>query len=385
MKSCLWRDDKGSDMTKIARTHVWSMRHLLSMGTLTRVGVILPLVLGALLAGCRTPPDMRPFADATSQFTGAIKIAGRTVAAEIDAMTAKWPPDQRATTDKIIRQFNQQWAQRNALSDALLEYSVSLSAIAQAGEQGEQSARALADAFQKLCGAIAVAMPPAAAAVGAINIGAQLYGRFARDYAAKTLGEGMKKLQPSIDETATVLSDSLVQLETSLDAIRDQNAQNIEDEEIDGAKVSTRRHNAKMLTSRRADLLKMLGDGNGARDALRAGLLKAADPTKQRELHRLGALSSDITSELAAVEISLKSETETLAVIDTRKAADRDRLTTEMVLVHTVRRGLGDWAAAHARLAAAALEKKPLHVEDLVQTALDIRALTKTIRTTQKE
>jgi hypothetical protein len=228
-------------------------------------------------------------------------------------------------------------------------------------------------------------MPPAAAVEGVINIGAQLYGRFARDYAAKTLGEGMKKLQPSIDETATVLSHSLEQLEISLDAIRDQNAQNIEDEEIDGTKVSTRRNNAKILTSRRADLLKMLGDGNGARDALRAGLLKAPDPTKQQELNRLGALSSDITSELAAVEISLKSETEKLSAIDTRKVADRDRLTTEIVLVHTVRGGLGDWAAAHSRLAAAALEKKPLQVEDLVQTALEIRDLTKTIRTTQKE
>ena len=370
---------------KIGGTHAWSMRPLLSMWTLTRAGVLLTFVLSALLSGCRTPPDMRPFADATSQFSGSIKTAGRTVASEMNLMTAKWPPAQREKSNTIMMKFNQQWTQRHALSDALLDYSVSLTAIAQAGEQGENSARELASSFQKLCSAIEVALPPAAAVEGAINIGAQLYGRFARDYAAKTLGEGMKKLQPSIDETATVLSHSLEQLAISLDAIRDQNAQNIEDEEIDGIKVSTRRNNVKILTSRRADLLKMLGDGNGARDTLRAGLLKAADPTKQQELHRLGALSSDITSELAAVEISLKSETEKLSPIDTRKAADRDRLTTEIVLVHTVRGGLGDWAAAHSRLAAAALEKKPLQVEDLVQSALEIRDLTKIIRTTQKE
>src|SRR5712691_10206311 len=38
----------------------WSMSHLLSIWTLTRVGVMLTLVLGTLLSGCRTPPDMRP-------------------------------------------------------------------------------------------------------------------------------------------------------------------------------------------------------------------------------------------------------------------------------------------------------------------------------------
>jgi hypothetical protein len=337
------------------------------------------------LSGCRTPPDMRPFADATSQLAGSIKTTGRTVASEVVSMSAKWNVDQRQRALKIAEKFSGAWTERNALADAILEYSASLTAIAQAGEQGEKSALALAGSFKKLCGAIEIALPPAAAAEGVVNVGAQLYGKFARDYAAKTLGDGMKKLQPSIDETADALSDSLKQIETALDAMRDQNAQNIEDELLDGAKVRTERNNLKVLSQRRTALLKMLDDEANARDRLRADLFKSADQVKEKEFARRAVLTADITSELAAIETSLKVQSEKLAPIDARIAAEHQRLTTQITLVRTVRAGLGDWSAAHSRLAAAALEKKPLQVDDLVQTALEIRELIKTVRTTPKE
>lgn len=346
---------------------------------------VLVLGLAALFVGCRTVPDLRPFTDATSQLSSSIKTAGRTVATEIDSMAAKWPDNQKAEAAKISARFRQHWTQRNALADALLEYSASLAAIAAAGEQGEQSARALAASFQKLCGAIEIAMPPAAAVEGVINIGSHLYGRFSRNYAAKTLGDGMRKLQPSIDETAVLLGHSLDQIASGLDAVRDQIAQNAEDEVLDGIKVGVRRNHARVLSERRVRLLTILADGNAARDALRAELLREFNPNKQQDLARLGSVTADITTELSAVENSLQSELATLASVDARKAADRARLDTELALVQTMQSGLGDWAAAHARLAAAALERQPLQVEDLTQTALEIRDLVKTIRATRRE
>lgn len=84
---------------------------------------------------------------------------------------------------------------------------------------------------------------------------------------------------------------------------------------------------------------------NAARDALRADLLKTADQNKQQELTRLAALSTDLIAELSAVEVPLKSETDRLAPINARQAAERDRLTTELALVKLIREGLGDWAA----------------------------------------
>ena len=70
---------------------------------------------------------------------------------------------------------------------------------------------------------------------------------------------------------------------------------------------------------------------------------------------------------------------------DARKVADQNRLSTEIELVRTVRAGLDDWAAAHARLAAAALEKKPVQVNDLIQIADEIQDLVKTVRAGQNQ
>jgi uncharacterized protein YukE len=386
--------DTGPPRSNLARMGIAEEQFSLSRGTAEskclsicttgRLGVVI-LAFTLSLSSCRTPPDMRPFADATSQLAGSIKTTGRTIVSEVDSMSAKWKGDQRKGATNIAEKFNREWAQRNALADAILEYSASLTSIAQAGEQGEKSALAIADSFKKLCSAIEIAMPPAAAVEAAVNIGAQLYGRFARDYAAKTLGAGMRQLQPSIDETAKELGNSLQQVEIAFDAIREQNAQNIEDEDLNGTKVRTERNNLTVLSDRRAALLRMLSAGTKSRDDLRSELLKSSDQAKEKEFARLAALNTDITSELTALESSIKAESERLAPIDARKAADRDRLTTQITLVRTIHAGLGDWAAAHSRLAAAALEKKPLQVDDLVQTALEIRDLVKTVRTARKE
>jgi hypothetical protein len=345
----------------------------------------LALLSFVFLLSCRTPPDITPFTQATSDLSASIKTAGRTVSSEVDSMTAAWPAPQRAKAEEIIAKFEKQWTQRNALADALLEYSASLTAIVQAGEQGEKSARALADSFQKLCGSIGLAMPPAAGAGAAVDLGAQLYGKFARNYAAKTLGKGMKELQPAIDETAVELAHSLEQIKTALDAIRDQIDANIAGEVLNGVGVGTHRNTAKTLAVRRENLLRSLASGDAKRDQLLTDLLGNSDGDKAKELARLGSLRSEIAAELATIESSLKSELELLGPVEARLGSEKQRLTTEIELVQTIQAGLHDWAAAHSRIAAAALEKKPLQVEDLIQTATQIQDLVETIRADRKK
>lgn len=352
----------------------------------SRLGSGVVLMAVAIIApGCRTPPNLAPFADATSQLAGSIKTTGRVVAGEIKVMAHDWPEDQRKAAEKIANQFNVAWADRNALANALVDYSSSLTAIAQAGEQGQKSAQQVADAFSKLCSSIDVALPAGAAVDSAIRIGTSLYGRFAQNYAAKTLGEGMKKLQPAIDETAIELSRSLENVETALDAIREQIDDNVEAEEIDGVKVATMRNHAAHLAGRKATLVEVLLTGAEARDGLRRDLLSTTLSSEERDarekkLTRQNSLMAEIAAELASVEASLASHTAKLAPVDARIAADRSRLTTQIELVRAVRGGLSDWAAAHSRLAAAALDRQPLQVNDLVQTALEIQELVNTVR-----
>jgi hypothetical protein len=341
------------------------------------------IFLMLIICGCRTAPDMRPFADATSQLSSSIKTTGRTVVSEVDSMSAQWGPAQLKSAKEKTEKFEQQWAGRQNLGAALVDYSVSLTAIVEAGEQGEKSAKAVDASFKKLTDAVGIAFPQAAAAGVAVDVGAHLYGMFAKDHAAKTLGEGMQRLQPAIDETATILKSSFKAVEDGLDAVRDQIAQNVEDEMVGDDKVTTKRNRLKILMNRRANLLIFLNNGTTNRDSLRGELIITNDAKKELELDRLTKLMTDITAELVAVEGAIALESESLKPIDARKAADHERLTTAINLVRTARDGLDDWAAAHARLAAAALEKKPPQVEDLIQTANEVRELVKIVRAGQ--
>ena len=351
--------------------------------------VLIIFSLGAgLLTGCRTAPDMRPFADATSQLSGSIKTAGRTVVAEVDAMSGNWDETHRQAAEKTIEGFGKNWEKHQKLADALVDYSASLAAIAEAGEQGEKSAKAVADSFKKLTDAVGAAFPQAKAGEVAVNLGSYLYGKFAQDRAAKTLGESMNRLQPAIDETASILAWSFKDIEDGLDAVRDQNGQNIEDHVLESSgavkiKVRTVRNRLEHLRARHAALLNALNSGADRRDSLRADLVKAADAAKETELNRLTKLTTDIAAELAVVENAINLESETLKPLDERKAADRERLNSAMNLVRAARGGFGDWAAAHSRLAASALQKKPPQVADLIQTATEIRELIKTVRAGQ--
>ena len=347
------------------------------------------VAVACLCSACRTSPDLAPFANATSQIATSIKTGGRTVSSEINAMSADWNGPQRDQARKIGADFAHRWSDRNALADALLNYSASLTAIAQAGEQGETSARQVADAFGKLCGAIDVALPPAAAGAEAVKLGSYLYGRFAQDHAARTLGASMQRLQPVVDEAAVQLGLSLLQIEDALDAIRTQVVADANSKEIDGIKVGTERNIARALASRRNRLLEEVIAGIDAREQLREklrspGLSSGDRETIEQELARLTRSGAELSTELATVEASWQASVQRLAPVAAQTAADRERLGTQIALVQATRTGLSDWAAAHSRIAAAALEKHPLQVDDLVQAAVHIQNLVRAVQDSPK-
>ncbi|HKE02212.1 MAG TPA: hypothetical protein VKE69_14435 [Planctomycetota bacterium] len=354
-----------------------------SLARLRRSGILAFALVAA--GACRTPPDVSSFASATSDLAASIKTSERTVSAELTTLAKAWPKEQKELAASIAASFQRQWSARDALADALLEYSASLVAIVQAGNEGEQSARALAGSFQQLCSAIDVAMPPAGAVEAAVNLGASLYAKFAQHYAATTLGEGMREMQPYADEASKLLAGSLSSIATGLDAIRDQIRQNVEDELVGDEKVSSERNRLKVLRKRRVDLL---GETEAVRERTRAARADlASHPTAETEksLAQAGSALSALESEVASVEASLQTQTAILAPYDARETDDERRLSTEIELVMTARDGLATWASAHARIATAALEKRPLQVDDLVQTAQQIRELARALQAGRKD
>jgi hypothetical protein len=143
-----------------------------------------------------------------------------------------------------------------------------------------------------------------------------------------------------------------------MDAVLDQLADNINSEELvpgSGVLVRTERNTLRAVVVRR--------------NAVLAG---TNSPAAQED-------------DLRRTEASIRSSTDLLAPFDKRLADSRERVRGEIELVRTIRGGLDDWASAHRRISAAALEQKPLQVDDLVQTALLIQDLIGKTRASKKE
>lgn len=334
---------------------------------------VLSLLVLSVLAGCHSAPDMRPFADATSQLSVSVKAAGRAVGDEITAVTRSWPEDQRARADEIRERFHSHWVQRGRLADALSEYAVSLTEIVSAGERGEASALALATSFGKLCDAVGSALPPAMAGEVVASSAARLYGLFARDRAARTLARGMAEMQPALDVVIGLLDKDLASIERALLVLRVEAGDAPYDHTappVAGFLPSNERNNliqhSASLTTLRAELAEV--QERGSIEQL------PGDATERR------ARESYLQGRISASEASIAASVQRLEPIRASIAEAQDRIDTEVNLVQTIRGGLADWASSHGRLAQAAVERKAPRVDELVDTAVQIRDLVRKIR-----
>src|SRR5215207_2436930 len=88
----------------------------------------------ALLAGCTTLPDTQPFTDATVGLRRAVAASGSAVVSGLK--TAPLP-----AVSAQGKKLEEAWAVRNKAMSALVAYASSLQAIADAGQEGAESAK----------------------------------------------------------------------------------------------------------------------------------------------------------------------------------------------------------------------------------------------------
>lgn len=324
-------------------------------------------------AGCLSAPDMKPFTDATAQLSSSMKSAGRAVGDEITEITRPWPEEPRARAGEVRERFQTHWVQRGRLADALNDYSASLSEIVAAGEQGEASALALANSFGTLCGAVGLALPPAMAGEVVATSSARVYGLFARDQAARTLGNGMREMQPALDEVALLLDKDLAAIERALVVLRTEAGDAPYDHTVTpvaGFLPSAERNNLVQQNARLGSLRGKLADVQG----------RMMDELASDDRSELLAQESYLQSQVSAAETSIAASVQRLAPVNAGIAEAQGRIDTEIQLVKTVRGGLADWSSTHARLADAALERKAPRVDELVEAAVQIRDLVREVR-----
>lgn len=149
--------------------------------------------LVALLAGCATLPDTRPFTTATVQLHDAVAAVDTSVAA---VLTRAGLPDQSAA-------FDRSWQARTAAMTALVSYASSVQAIVDAGGKGEEAGGRLTDATKKLAQSVGWLSNGTSAG---FDVAADAFrlasGVIAKARAARTLEKALAEMQPVIEEIA---------------------------------------------------------------------------------------------------------------------------------------------------------------------------------------
>lgn len=303
---------------------------------------VILLAATLLLAGCPSLPDTKPFSDATTSLRSAVVSSGTAVVAELKRNPIEGMAAHGATLER-------EWKVRAQLMSALADYAHSITAIADAGNKGAESAQKLADAANTLAQTLGAAnLATSAGATLAIDTFKFVNEQIARARAAKSLDAALTEMQPAIERIAELLAADLTALDEAMQiAIVAQQDKLAQDNQ---AEINYRRR----LIAVRQQLM-----GKAANE-----LADDTAPTKVTIADELKR-----TDELLAVAEQWRTDYEAQQAAIAR----RGRLGTEMIA--TTRDALGDWAAGHAKLLAAVRTKRAPNVVDLVAAAKRIQDL----------
>jgi len=172
------------------------------------------VVLISLLSGCATIPDIQPFADATADMSTALNMGFAQTVNQLSVLQAE-DPDLGTETAATLSDLRKRWKPSKEAINALVAYTDSLAALANAGKTGKEAANKLTDSFQGLYTAVAQLVPlpglpeglaTAFNAIGAVN------GVIARMRAKHALKDAAEEAAPAVKTIADVLAANFEQL-----------------------------------------------------------------------------------------------------------------------------------------------------------------------------
>src|SRR4030095_11041267 len=174
--------------------------------------VVVSLVL-ATLTGCQTP-DLKPFADSTANLDQAVVRSQDIVRSEFHELRTRNVLTNEDALINAEKTFTNAFAQRIAFMEAVVNYSDSLAAVADAGKNGQANAQALGDSVK----ALADAAGSYGAAVGvAADVFAKIFGVAAQAWAVHSLKEATSKADPFIAYGAEILQKDMNNIADILD------------------------------------------------------------------------------------------------------------------------------------------------------------------------
>ena len=363
------------------------------------IGGVLALML---IAGCRIP-DLKPFSDATTAMVTGLKQGFERSRASLTA--AAETADDQAAFAAELKKLDAAWKPTREALSALVVYSDSLAALAEAGKTGPETMARLTDAINDLATSVSL-IPIPAAGVQVVN---QVGAKIIEIKAAGDIRKAVDAASGAIDIIAPVLKATFVDLRSIHDAAAKTYATRVEAE----SSILTNYYGSLQMEEQRLEyLLNLIIDYQSAPARLRwraalaraenrkelAEKLIASIPQEQREL--LGRLKESDTvfqdMELATDDAATTVETrqlqligmlgthrKELALLDpryngarNREAALRNAWRTGDLVLATGGEAIDAWLKAHKSLRATAEGKQSRpSVSDLVSLTQEMTAL----------
>ena len=173
------------------------------------------VVLSSLLCACTSIPDIQPYANATASMATALNKGFAHTENQLAVLQAE-NTDLQVEARTTLIELRKRWKPSKEAINALVAYTDSLAALANAGKTGREAANKLTSSFEGLYNAVAQLLPlpglPAATstvfnAIGAVN------GVIARMRAKKALKEAAAEAAPAVQIIAEVLGANFKELE----------------------------------------------------------------------------------------------------------------------------------------------------------------------------
>ncbi len=305
-------------------------------------GTMLALVL-MLLGGCGSLPDAKPFAEATGVLSASAKVSGQALKDSIQEAAAVQPQDQKAYAD-LAERFGKAWKAREVALRGATDYANAMVDVVAASEKSSETVSKVADSLAELSKTFGVPLAaPVVSTVG--DVGTFVWTRVRIVRASKSLEQALEGAQPAIDRLAT-----------------------------------------RLIQDSRRDLNPVLGD---LRDSVRAGIGKPYDADQnlqqefehaQEKLRRQALKDGRYLSALQKLDAVKQPLDMRLAERDLKLEQAAAAYRARLQLVNAMEVAVQSWADAHRDLARAVKEKRKVSVSELVETAAELRELTKKVR-----
>ncbi len=295
-----------------------------------------------LCAGCSTP-DLKPFADTTASLRQAVVQSQKIVRTEVDdvANAPNLPDLSMVAVDneKISGLFDK----RKAFMEAMVNYSDSLAAVAEAGQNAEANAQALGDSVKQLASAAGTYGD----AVGAgSDIMVKIYKLAAEAWAVHTLREATAKADPAIQSAAVIIQMDMTNVVAILLSVKEEA----------NAALKYPHHDENVQRNRalnkRNELMNELADALGATNMI----------------ERVAAYNR----QAAELDKVLQRMDEWYLPMQTQIAGNNRRIAGELDIANNTIHGFQQWARVHADLKTSLEENRQPNVRELVSTILEI-------------